>query len=176
MRKTAAIFCASILVLLSAQASGFCADNGYVGIQIGPQFLPSEDDVDTAAAFGIYGGYRFDRLLSLEASLTTGTHDVDPGGDLTITSILFGPRRSQQVDRNLVVYAGAGLGIYPIDYEHRLYDDSETEAGIYLGAGMEFPMKGNFRAGLDLKYHVLLDDDTLDSDIVTFMVRLGLDI
>ncbi|HQI01339.1 MAG TPA: porin family protein [Deltaproteobacteria bacterium] len=176
MRKTATVFCASVLFLLSLQAAGLCADSGYLGIQLGPQFLTSEDDVDTAAAFGIYGGYRFDKLLSLEASLTTGNHDVDPGGDLTITSILFGPRLSQQVDRSLVVYAGAGLGIYPIDYDGYLFDDSETETGIYLGAGVEFPLNGNFKAGLDLKYHVLLDDDTIDSDIVTFMVRLGLDI
>lgn len=173
MRKTATIICASVFIFLSTQAAGLCADNGYLGIELGPQFLTSEDDVDTAVALGIYGGYRLDKLLSLEAALTTGTHDVDPGGDVTITSILFGPRVSQQVDRNLVVYAGAGLGLYPIDWDYR---DSDTEAGIYLGAGMEFPLNGNFRAGLDLKYHVLLDDNTVDSDIVTFMVRLGLDI
>ena len=173
MRRMATVFCASVLFFLSSQSAGFCADEGYVGVQLGPQLLTSEDDVDTAVAFGVYGGYRFDKMLSLEASLSTGTHDVDPGGDLTITSILFGPRISQQVDRNLVLYADGGLGIYPIDWD---YGDSETETGLYLGVGMEFPLNGQFRAGLDLKYHVLLDDDTLDSDMVTLMVRLGLDI
>lgn len=177
MKGPATILCASILFFLSAQASGLCAEDGYLGVQLGPQLLTSDSaDADSAAAFGIYGGYRLDKLLSLEASLTTGTHDVDYGGDLTITSILFGPRLSDQVDRNLVLYAGAGLGIYPIDYEYRYYDDSETEAGLYLGVGLEFLLKGNYRAGMDLKYHVLFDDDNVDSDIVTFMLRLGLDI
>jgi opacity protein-like surface antigen len=178
MKKLFIMTVAFVFSILSLPVNGVCASNWYVGLELGPQFLTSDDgdNVDNALAYGIYGGYRFDRMLSLEAALTTGEHDVDGGGDLTITSILFGPRLSSQVSKNLVIYGDVGFGIYPIDYERRFYDDSETETGIYLGAGMEFPLQQSIRLGLDFKYHALFDDDTIDSDLVTLMFRVGFDL
>ncbi len=184
MKKSIVSIFVSILFLLTVQGTGICADKGYIGLQFGPQFLTDDDhgDADNALALGIYGGYRVDRNISLEASLNTASHDIDHGGDLTVTSLTFGGRLNGKIDQNLVVYAGAGLGIYPIHYDHHWYHDnyygshSETEAGLYLGGGLEFPIQKNLRIGLDLKYNALFDDDTLDSDIFTMMIRLGIDI
>jgi hypothetical protein len=151
----------------------------YAGIQLGAEVLTdSHDDVDDSVAFGVYGGYHLDRMVSLEANLTTASHDIDGPGDpeIDITSVLFGPRLTGQAGRNLNLYAGTGLGIYFLDYEVRDYDDSETETGLYLGAGMEFPLQRDLNLGLDFKYHLLFDDDAIDSDIVTLLVRVGFDL
>ncbi len=85
-----------------------------------------------------------DRSISLEASLNTASHDIDHGGDLTITSLLFGPRLSGRFDRDLVLYAGAGLGIYPIDYDNHWHNGyyyrghSETRRDFISAAGWSF--------------------------------------
>ena len=166
----------AVAVLLLSAGPLHAADNLYAGIQLGSEFLTdSHDDMDDAVAFGIYGGYRLDRMVSLEANLTTATHDIDGPGDaeISVTSLLFGPRLSSQAGRSVNLYADAGLGIHFLDYEYSVYDDSDTEMGIYLGAGMEFPLQRGINMGLDFKYHILFDDDLLDSDLVTLLVRVG---
>lgn len=167
------------LAAFSSAAPLHAASRTYVGLQIGPEFVTDSDtDLDTAVAFGVYGGYRVDRLLSLEASLTTAEHDFDaPGGsDLEVTSILFGPRINGRTTGGLTVYAGAGLGVHFLDYDRRPGDDTETESGIYMGAGMEVPLQRLMSLGVDFKYHVLFNDDDFDSDLVTILVRLGFDL
>lgn len=174
MKQLSIITAVAMLLLCAGQLRA--ADNLYAGIQLGSEFLTdSHDDVDDAVAFGIYGGYRLDRMVSLEANLTTATHDIDGPGDaeISVTSLLFGPRLTGQAGRSVNLYADAGLGIYYLDYEYSVYDDSDTEMGLYLGAGMEFPLQRGINMGLDFKYHVLFDDDLIDSDLVTLLVRVG---
>jgi opacity protein-like surface antigen len=122
------------------------------------------------ACLGVYGGYHFDRLLSLEASLTTASHDGPGGYELDVTSLLIGPRLTGQVSRNLNLYGGVGLGFHFLDPE---WGDDDTETGMYLGGGIEFPLQNNINLGMDLKYHVIFDDDEMDSDLVTLLLRLG---
>lgn len=177
MKKISVISIVALVLLMSGPLHA--VDNWYAGIQLGAEALTdSDDDVDDAVAFGVYGGYHLDRLVSLEANLLTATHDIDGFGDpeIDITSVLFGPRLSAQAGRNVSLYAGAGLGIYFLDYENRDYDDSETETGLYLGAGMDFPLQRGITMGLDFKYHLLFDDDMIDSDLVTLLVRVGFDL
>lgn len=151
----------------------------YAGVQLGPELVTDSDaDVDNAAAYGVYGGYRLDRLVSLESSLTTSSHDIEGvgGADLNITSLLLGPRLNGYASGGVNLYVGAGLGIHFLDFDYRGGDDSETETGLYLGAGMEFPLQRGMSLGFDFKYHVLFDDDDFDSDLVTLMFRLGFDL
>lgn len=164
-------------VFVSAQAH--CASKGYVGVQVGPEFVTDSDtNLDTAVALGVYAGYRIDNLMSLEANLTTADHDYDAPGDagVEVTSILFGPRVNGRTASGVIVYAGAGLGIHFLDFEHRTGDDTETVSGIYMGAGMDVPLKRGMALGVDFKYHVLFDHDDLDSDIATVLIRLGFDL
>ena len=169
-----------VIVLVLLMTGSLRAENNwYAGIQLGAEALTdSHDDVDDAVAFGVYGGYKIDRLVSLEGSLTTANHDVDGSGDpeIDITSVLFGPRLTGHLENNLNIYAGAGLGIYFLDYESRVYDDSETETGLYMGAGMEVPLQRGINMGLDFKYHLLFDDDMIESDLITLLVRVGFDL
>ncbi len=184
MKKTIGIICISILFVLAGLTSGFCAGNGYLGIQLGPEFLTSDDHgtIDDGIGVGIYGGYRFDKTVSVEAALTTASHDVDYGGDLQITSLMIGPRVSGMINKDVIVYGGAGFGFYDVDYEYydhyhsHVHHDTETETGLYLGGGMEILLKNKFRCGLDVKYHAMFDDDELDSDLITLMFRVGLDL
>ncbi len=100
------------------------ANNFYAGIQLGPEFLTDNGNnrLDDAFAFGAYGGYRFDRQLALEASLITASHDGDYNSELNVTSLLFGPRLTGQINPRMNVYGGVGLGIYFLDYEWGRYD------------------------------------------------------
>jgi opacity protein-like surface antigen len=86
---------------------------------------------------------------------------------------MFGPRLSAPVNRNMSVYADVGLGLHFFDYEYGPYDHSDTESGLYLGAGVEFPFQGNVKFGMDFKYHALFENHPINSDIVTFLLRLG---
>ncbi len=158
-------------ILMAGQA--FAASGLYLGLQLGPEFMTDDDSgLDDAVAYGIYGGYNLDQLLSLEASLTRSTHDAEHHDDIEIdnTALLFGPRLNARLAGGVNLYGGAGLGMYFLDLE----GDSETETGLYIGAGVEFPIQSNVNLGLDLKYHAMFDsDDTIDSDLVTLMVRVG---
>jgi len=172
MRRHTIVLGALILLVLALQSPAQASDNWYGGIQLGPEFLTDDHDgaIDDAFAFGAYGGYRFDRQLSLEASLLTANHDAPGHYDVNITSVLFGPRLSAPVNKNLILYGGVGLGLYFIDPD---YDSSDTDLGLYFGGGMEFPIQSNLRLGLDFKYHATFDDDTIDSDLLTLLFRVG---
>ena len=150
------------------------ANNFYAGIQLGEEFLTDNDDnnLDDAFAFGVYGGYRFDRQLALEANLTTASHEGGHNSELNVTSLLFGPRLTGQINPNMNVYGGVGLGIYFLDYEWGPYDDSETESGMYLGGGVEFPLQNSIKLGIDFKYHLIFNDD-IDTDLMTLLFRVG---
>jgi len=175
MRRQSIILGALILMVLSLQAPAHAVNNWYAGIQLGPEFLTNDSDnsLDDAVAFGVYGGYRLDRQISLEGSLTTATHDGTGNSELNVTSILFGPCLSAQVNRNMNVYADAGLGVHFLDYQYGHYDHSDTESGLYLGAGVEFPFQNNIKFGMDFKYHALFDNHPVNSDIITLLLRLG---
>lgn len=167
------VFLCAVLAAGSASA----ADNLYLGVQLGPEFITDDHNaLDDAAAFGVYGGYRLDQLISLEGSLTYANHDAEHHSDMEIdnTALLFGPRLNAKAGRGVTLYAGAGLGMYFFDADH---GDDETETGIYLGAGVEFPLQSNVDMGVDFKYHALFDsDDSIDSDLVTLLVRVGFDL
>ena len=119
-----------------------------------------------------------ERQISLEASLITASHEYHiyhHGEDnIQVTSLVFGPRFSGMVGRNMEMYAGAGLGLYHIDDNPG--DENDTQSGLYLGGGIDFPLPQAMRLGLDLKYHALFDNNPLDGDIVTLLVRLGFDL
>jgi opacity protein-like surface antigen len=66
-----------------------------------------------------------------------------------------------------------GFGIHFLDYQYGPYDHSDTEAGMYLGAGMEFPLQNNIKLGMDFKYHALFNNDPVDSDFITLLLRIG---
>ena len=133
MRKPAFILTAFIILLFSFQTSGFCT-NWYAGAQAGPEFLTSGDDydLDTAIAFGIYGGYKFDKLVSLEANLITATHDGKGDSELNVTSLLLGPRLTGRVTKDMDIYADAGFGVYILDLDLGPYDRSDTKAASTL--------------------------------------------
>jgi opacity protein-like surface antigen len=175
MRRQSIILGALILMILSLQAPAHAVNNWYAGIQLGPEFLTNDTDnsLDDAVAFGLYGGCRLDRQISLEGSLTTAQHNGRGNSDLNVTSLLFGPRLNAQVNRNMNVYADAGLGVHFLDYQYGPYDHSDTESGLYLGAGIEFPFQGNVKFGIDFKYHALFDNHPVDSDIMTLLLRVG---
>ena len=172
MRKQTIVLGVFILFSLALQTTAYGANNWYAGLQLGPEFLANntKDKWDNAAAFGVYGGYRLDRQLSLEGSMTAANHDGRGDSDLAITSLLFGPRLTAPVNRNLNLYGAVGLGIYFLDPDE---GNSRSEGGIYLGAGMEFPLQQGIKIGMDFKYHVLFDNHPLDSDLVTILLRLG---
>ncbi len=175
MRRLSVVFCALVIFSFLLQSNSYSANNFYAGLQLGSEFLTDDGDnsLDDAFAFGVYGGYRFDRQLALEAGLTTASHDGVGSSELNLTSLLIGPRLNAQINPNIYLYGSLGLGIYFLDYEWGPYDDSETESGMYLGGGIEFPLQSNIRLGMDFKYHVLFDDEDLDSDLVTLLFRLG---
>ena len=171
MRKHAIVLGVFILFSFALQTPVHGANNWYAGLQLGPEFLTNNsDNLDNAFAFGVYGGYRLDRQLSLEGSLTTASHDGRGDSDIAITSLLFGPRLTAPVNRNLNLYGDVGLGIYFLDPD---YGNSRSEGGLYLGAGMEFPLQQGIKIGMDFKYHVLFDNHPVDSDLVTLLFRLG---
>lgn len=170
--------CLMLLALLPLALPLHAASRIYLGVQAGPEFVTDSDsDLDTAFAFGVYGGYRVDRMLSIEASLTTADHDFNGhgGSDVEVTSILLGPRLNAYMNGGTRLYAGAGFGLHFIDFDHRPGDDTETSGGIYMGGGIEVPLRKTMNLGIDLKYHVPFDDD-LDSDLVTLLFRLGFDL
>ena len=171
MRRQSFILGALILMVLSLQAPAHAVNNWYAGIQLGPEFLTDDYNgrLDDAFAFGAYGGYRFDRQLALEASLTTASHDGDYHTELNVTSLLFGPRLTGQINKSMNVYGGVGLGIYFLDPE---WVDSETESGMYFGGGIEFPLQNNIKLGMDLKYHLIFDNE-IDTDLITLLFRVG---
>ena len=176
MKIQSIILGAVILFSFALQAPVHAAANNfYGGIQLGPEFLTDNGDnsLDDAFAFGVYGGYRFDRQLALEASLTTASHDGDHNSELNVTSLLFGPRLTGQINPNMNVYGGVGLGIYFLDYEWGRYHHSDTESGMYLGGGIEFPLQNNIKLGMDFKYHVIFDNNSVDSDLMTLLMRVG---
>ena len=174
MKKQSIILGALILFSFALFSPAHAESNLYAGLQLGPEFLTDDDDnsLDDAFAFGVYGGFRFDRQLALEASLTTASHDGDGHYELDVTSLLFGPRLSGQINRNMNIYGGVGLGIYFLDYEWGPYDDSDTEPGMYLGGGIEFPLQNNIKVGMDFKYHVIFDNE-IDTDLMTLLLRVG---
>jgi opacity protein-like surface antigen len=151
------------------------ANNFYAGIQLGPEFLTDNGDnnLDDALAFGVYGGYHFDRQLALEASLTTASHDGIGNSELNVTSLLIGPRLTGHINPSINVYGGVGLGIYFLDYQWGRYDHSDTKSGMYLGGGIEFPIQSNIKLGMDFKYHVIFDNNSVDSDLMTLLMRVG---
>lgn len=167
----------AVLCALISAGPALAASNVYVGVQLGPEFLTDDDNgLDDAFAYGVYGGYRLDRLLSLEASLTRATHDAERHSDVEVdnTALLFGPRLDANAGRGVNLYADAGLGMYFFDPDE---GDSENETGLYLGAGVEFPIQSNVKLGLDFKYHAMFDsEDSIDSDLVTLLFRLGFDL
>jgi opacity protein-like surface antigen len=176
MKRPRFIICVLLLLLsLPLQASAFSTNKWYAGVQLGAEFLTSHTDEnwDDAVAFGIYGGYRIDRQLSLEGNLTTARHDGIGDSELDVTSILFGPRISGYVNRNVEIYADAGLGIDFLDYNYGPFNDSYTRSGLYLGAGIEFPIQSMIKLGLDFKYQALFSNDPINSDIITLLVRFG---
>lgn len=170
----------ALCCMLLTAGTALAANPLYLGIQLGPEFITDDDSgLDDAVAFGVYGGYRLDYLLSLELSLTSASHDADHHSDVELdnTALLFGPRLNAGVGRGATLYAGAGLGIYFFELDTPVGDDDETETGLYLGAGMEFPIQSNVKLGLDFKYHAMFDsDDSIDSDLLTLMFRVGFDI
>ena len=176
MRKVLILVTTAWVLLSPLMASA--ADRWYVGMLLGSEFFTSDagDYLDDGFAYGVFGGYRLDRQISLEASLSTASHDYDVyhHGEVDVTSLVFGPRFSGMVGRSVELYGGAGLGLYHIEDDPR--DETDTQSGLYLGGGIDFLLPQAMRLGLDFKYHALFDNNPLDGDIVTFVVRLGFDL
>jgi outer membrane protein W len=176
-----------ISVLLFQASPAIAAEqNWYLGAQIGQALLigDSSDRVDDGISWGMFGGYRINSNVSLDAALFYSSHDDEVGdpGDYTINmlSFTFGPQFSAVMRRNVELYAGSGLGIYTIDFTYEPEgepktprDETDGESGIYGCAGMNFLLKKNMHLGFDVRYHHVFEDEVFDGDMITMMVRLG---
>ena len=177
------------VLLLQATASIAAAQNWYLGAQLGQALLlgDSRDRVDDGISWGMFGGYRVNSHVRLDAALLYSSHDdeVQDLGDYTINilSFTFGPLFSTVVRKNVQLYGGGGLGIYVIDltYEPEAQpgtprDETDGESGIYACAGINFPLRENRYLGIDVRYHHVFEDELLEGDMITMLVRLGFDL
>ncbi len=176
-------------LLLPGSPAIAAAQNWYIGAQLGQALLTgdSADKVDDGISWGLFGGYRVNSTVRLDAALFYSSHDdeVEDPGDYTIKilSFTFGPQFSTAVGKNVELYAGGGFGIYSIDlkYEPEAQpgtprDEADGESGIYGCAGMNFLLRDNMYLGIDVRYHHVFEDEVLDGDMITMMVRLGFDL
>ena len=176
-------------LLLQASPAIAAAQNWYLGAHLGQALLSgdSSDRVDDGISWGIFGGYRVNRNVCLDAALFYSSHDdevEDPGAyTINMLSFTFGPQFSTMVGRYVELYAGGGFGIYAIDFTYEPEgepgtprDETDGESGIYGCAGMNFSLTKNMYLGFDVRYHHVFEDEVFDGDMITMMVRLGFDL
>jgi opacity protein-like surface antigen len=156
----------------------------YLAAKVGAPFPVASDLDGLGPKFSVEAalGYRFNDGVAVELGL--GAFNVDgtqsfvnqvgdtntASGILTATSVTAAGKFSLPVDR-LELYGLAGLGLYRIEYQIKLYDtlgnryadqtETDTTFGFLVGAGMAFRVSPRVQLGAEAKL-VIGTEDTFD--------------
>lgn len=160
---------ASSILALSVSAH---AENGYVGLSIGNTDLdlPGFDD---GSSLAIYGGYRINRNLAVEASYIDfgdSSDNIAPVWTLNATGVTFSALGIAPVSENLDLFGKIGLLMWDATLDEAGTGQIATDEGndFIYGLGASVSLAQGF--GLAVEYQTFELDD-IDGSNISFGVR-----
>lgn len=178
MRRPTLLVAALLLLLTSGPAQA-----GILDFSVGPKVGFSRTSDSEENTYLVGGAARLGILpsLSAELGLDWRKEDLD-NADVTTVPVQL----SALVYLLPSLHLTAGIGWYAVDAEFdaivgeiEAFDDSASDAGIHLGAGLDLPLNESVNLTGDLRYVFLgyeleSADQTLEVDADFFTVSAGL--
>lgn len=171
VQKSLVALAVGSLMTVSAQAAMSYGDGTpYIGVKVG-QFNVDSSTFDDATAYGVYGGYNFDKNFGVEVEYI-GSSDEDLNlppftGDYDVKTYgAYGTYRYHFADSGL--YAKGKLGFAKTKISASLFSStlSASDTGIAGGLGLGYDLNPNF--GIEAEYAII------DSDIDLLTVGANL--
>jgi hypothetical protein len=154
------------LAALAAVASVASAQDDNRGGSLdlfGAYVRPIDSDSEDTEAYGVRGGYRFNNVLAVEASLSKLNEDVDLYfGDLSLKAYVMHSDRFE-------VYALAGPGRFRI--EEGIFEEDEDT--VHAGIGAEIALGERAVLRPEVRGRWLTDEIKFDEGLVDYSLGFG---
>ncbi len=168
--KKAVLWVVVVVVMMSFSRIGFAqADIGFKGVGARLGYVMPEDPIENTLGFGAQaelGTIMPNLALSAILDYWKKSYDVGTNSDYGYSEFVIGALAKYYFKMNSAVkpYAGGGLGLVigssSWDYtniftgEKVSESESDTDIGIFIQGGAEYPISPNFTGFAELKYHL----------------------
>lgn len=143
---------AVVIAVSALMASGAMANSTEPGFYLGGGFGLTDsklENLDNSAmpkisgsrSYRLYGGYQFNRIVSLEGGYTNYgkfSDKIFQGAELTPSAFSLAANLGYSFDNGLRPFATLGLSRVAIDGEYKGYSDSTSATGFRYGLGLEY--------------------------------------
>lgn len=149
----------------------------YLGGMAGSGKLSAGDFNESAASFGAYGGYTFNKDFAIESTIFSTTNLAE-NGDLTAGSATIAAKLHHSVNKTYSIYLKLGLAATKVMAEDDGMDEDFDGTGWMWGAGINAEVSEhiNIRLGYESIY-TEVDSDNMEENIEAdlAMIYLGVD-
>ena len=140
VRRFAAASLAAALITVLTVAPAFAADpdrKGEIGFDVGRMNFSGDVADDSAAAFGVRGGYHFNEWFQLEGQVASATAD-EQGMDATLSTLFVNSVFNFRARPNIRPYLLAGVGQANLEFDFGPFSVDDNGAAYQVGAGSRF--------------------------------------
>jgi len=144
--------------------SGGMASNLYFGVQLANANYDEVDD--SSAAFGLFGGFHLNEVLSIEAAYNDFGKAEKAGLKAEASALSLGMVGKLPIKTDFTLFGKVGLAAWDVDVSPGSFSDSGTD--VYFGIGADYDISGTaaVRFGID-KYTMSGD---IDEDVTSFSI------
>lgn len=138
------------------RASTNLSSNFYVGANLGYSRYQEIDD--SAAAYGLFGGYHINEVLAIDVGWTDLGEASDSGDKAESSLFQLGMLGKVPVRTDLTLYGRIGLAMWDYDFKRDPFSDSDSNTDAFIGFGADYSISGQsaVRFGVDF-YSMKLD-------------------
>lgn len=124
------------------------SSNFYVGANLG--YSKYQEIDDSAAAFGLFGGYHINEILAIDVSWTDLGEASDSSATADTSLIQLGMLGKVPVRTDLTLFGRVGLAMWNYDLSEP-FSDSDNDTDAFIGFGADYSINGRsaVRFGLD---------------------------
>lgn len=148
---------------------GNMASNLYFGAQLANASYKELDD--SSAAFGLFGGYHLNEVLSIEAAYNDFGEAEKGGVKVEASALSLGIVGKLPIRTDFTLLGKVGLAAWDTDASFGALKDSDSGTDVYFGIGADYDISGTsaVRFGIDT---YAMDDEDITSFSIGFIYKL----
>ena len=140
------------------------SSNLYFGVQLANASYKEIDD--SSAAFGLFGGFHLNEVLSIEAAYNDFGKAEKGGAKEEASALSLGMVGKLPIKTDFTLFGKVGLAAWDIDASPGSLSDSGTD--VYFGIGADYDISGTAAVRFGIDQYTMGGD--FDEDITSFAI------